>query len=109
VSIVQPPSGPSFVVDVGAIAKPDPRTLDALVRLQLAARRSGVSIRLRNACEELVNLLALVGLSDVLPLVVESGVVESGEVESGGEVGRLVEEGKQLLVDEVVDPGDAAV
>lgn len=42
-------------------------TVDALARLQLAARRHGCRIRLRNASPELLELLALMGLSDVLP------------------------------------------
>ena len=74
--------------------------LDALARLQLAARRSARSIRLDNACAELVDLLALVGLSDVL-LVDRDG--------SGVEMDRQVEQREQLRVDEEVDPGDATV
>jgi hypothetical protein len=70
-----------------------------LVRLQLTAHRLGASIRLHNPCAELVDLLALLGLSDVLPVIVESGV----------EPDRLVEEREQVLVDEEVDPGDATI
>jgi ABC-type transporter Mla MlaB component len=46
---------------------PDAVTVDALARLQLAARRNGCQVRLRNASDELVELLAFMGLSDVLP------------------------------------------
>jgi len=67
------------------------------VRLQVAARRVGASIRLRNASQELVDLLEIAGLSDVLP-------VSSA---SAAEPDRLVEQRKQPLVDEEVDPGDA--
>ena len=86
-----------IVVDLSALTAPDPVVLDALVRLQLAARRIGTSIRLENACSELVDLLALVGLSDVLPLVCGSGV----------EVDRQVEQREEVLVDEEVEAGDA--
>ena len=53
------------------IPDPDLRVVDALARLQLAARRVGGSIRLRNPCERLRDLLDLVGLSDVFPDVVD--------------------------------------
>jgi ABC-type transporter Mla MlaB component len=53
--------------DVGAIASPDAVTIDALARLQLTARRLGYRVELRQACEELVELLVLTGLGDVLP------------------------------------------
>jgi ABC-type transporter Mla MlaB component len=45
----------------------DAVTVDALARLQLAARRHGCQVRLRNASDELVQLLAFMGLRDVLP------------------------------------------
>jgi ABC-type transporter Mla MlaB component len=44
----------------------DAVTIDALARLQLAARRRGWSVRLRNASAELVELVAFMGLGDVL-------------------------------------------
>jgi hypothetical protein len=47
--------------------EPDAVTVDALARLQLAARRSGCQVRLRNASPELVALLVFMGLRDVLP------------------------------------------
>jgi ABC-type transporter Mla MlaB component len=46
---------------------PDAVTVDALARLQLAARRHGCQVRLRNASDELLQLLAFMGLGDVLP------------------------------------------
>ena len=85
-------------MDVSGLAEPDALTLEALVRLQLIAHRFGVSIRLHNPCAGLVDLLTLLGLSDVLPVIVESG-----------ESDRLVEEREQVRVDEEVDPGDATV
>jgi ABC-type transporter Mla MlaB component len=42
-------------------------TVDALARLQLAARHYGCRIRLRHASEELLGLVSLMGLEDVLP------------------------------------------
>jgi len=46
---------------------PDGVTIDALARLQLGARRTGCQVRLRNASPELLDLVAFMGLSDVLP------------------------------------------
>ena len=52
--------------DVRGVA-PDAVTVDALARLQLAARRHGCRVRLRHASDELLELVAFMGLSDVLP------------------------------------------
>jgi anti-anti-sigma regulatory factor len=95
---VEPPQRSIVVVDVSALAEPDPEILDALVRLQLAARRRGASIRLENACPVLVDLLALAGLSDVLPVLRASGV----------EMDRKTEQREEVLVDEEVEPGNAS-
>ena len=48
---------------------PDAVTVDALARLQLAARRNDCQVRLRHASNELRELLAFMGLRDVLPEV----------------------------------------
>ena len=45
--------------------EPDAVTVDALCRLQLAARRLGCRVRLRNASDELRDLIAFMGLTDV--------------------------------------------
>ena len=45
---------------------PDAVTVDALARLQLAAGRLGCQVRLRNASDELLDLVAFMGLEDVL-------------------------------------------
>jgi ABC-type transporter Mla MlaB component len=45
----------------------DGATVDALARLQLAARRTGCQVRLRGASPELLRLLDFLGLADVLP------------------------------------------
>jgi ABC-type transporter Mla MlaB component len=47
--------------------KADAATVDALARLQLAARRQGRSITLLGASEELRALIAFMGLQEVLP------------------------------------------
>lgn len=47
--------------------EPDAVTVDALARLQLAARRHGCLVRLRHASDELKELVAFMGLADVLP------------------------------------------
>jgi hypothetical protein len=75
---------------------PDLSLVDALARMQLAARRIGCAIRLQDGCRELAALLDLVGLSDVLPRL-------------GGrplEAGREAEGGEQGGVEEVVVPDD---
>jgi hypothetical protein len=59
------PRPSTIICDVGALA-PDAATIDALARLQLAARRLGLEIRLRHASSELRGLLVFVGLSEVL-------------------------------------------
>jgi uncharacterized protein len=45
----------------------DAVTVDALARLQLAARRYGCRVRLCHASPELLDLVAFMGLTDVLP------------------------------------------
>jgi ABC-type transporter Mla MlaB component len=47
--------------------EPDAVTVDALARLQLAARRHRCQVRLRHASEELLDLVEFMGLRDVLP------------------------------------------
>jgi hypothetical protein len=71
-------------------AQPDLGIVDDLARLQLAARRFGWSIRLRDPGEGLVALLALAGLTDVLPV----------------DPGRQAERREQRRVEEVVQPDD---
>ena len=59
------PRPSTIVCDVGALA-PDAAAVDALARLQLNAKRRGLEIRLRHASSELQELLAFLGLDDVL-------------------------------------------
>lgn len=63
---------PASCADLGLV--------DALARLQLAAKRAGGRIELRGASEELLGLLRLVGLAAEL---VEMG----GQAEGGEQVG----------------------
>ena len=52
--------------DVHSVAA-DAVTVDALARLQVAARRQGCQVRLQNASSELLELVQFMGLRDVLP------------------------------------------
>jgi ABC-type transporter Mla MlaB component len=54
------------VCDVTGV-EPDAVTVDALARLQLAARRRGCRVRLQHASAELRELVEFMGLTDVLP------------------------------------------
>lgn len=59
-------AGSVLCCDVASV-EPDAVTVDALSRLQLAAQRRGCRIVLRNASTDLVDLVALMGLTAVLP------------------------------------------
>jgi ABC-type transporter Mla MlaB component len=54
------------VYDVHGV-KADARLVNALARLQLVARRRQCRVRLRGASKELRELVAFMGLSEVLP------------------------------------------
>ena len=56
----------TFAIDVRALPV-DAVTVDALARLQVAARRCGCEVRLQGASRELRDLVAFMGLDDVLP------------------------------------------
>jgi ABC-type transporter Mla MlaB component len=58
--------GAVVLCDVHGV-EPDAVTVDALARLQLAARRHGCRVRLRRASNDLLDLVAFMGLSDVFP------------------------------------------
>lgn len=91
-------SGADLVVcDVGALVDPDAATIDAVARLQLTARRLGRQVRLRDACGELLELIALVGLGDVVPLWAPLRLEPRGEAE---------EREQARGVEEEADPGD---
>ena len=61
----------SVCLDCGQLDAPTAATIDQLARLELAARRSGYELELANANSRLLELIAFIGLSDVLG--VESG------------------------------------
>jgi ABC-type transporter Mla MlaB component len=84
--------------DVAALVAPDAVTVDALARLQLTARRSRCRLRLRYPCGELQDLLALMGLSDVLGPALP--------VKPGGEIEQRE---PPLRVQEERDTGDPIV
>jgi ABC-type transporter Mla MlaB component len=58
-------SGAIVACDVTGV-DPDAVTVDALARLQLAARRRGCEIHLCNASDDLLQLVELMGLTNVL-------------------------------------------
>ena len=60
-------TGPGVVLCCVEGVEPDAVTADALARLQLAAKRYGCRVHLRDASDELLDLLAFMGLRDVLP------------------------------------------
>ena len=80
------------IFDVSELEQPDAATIDALARLQLTALRLGRRIRLRNACGEVQDLLALVGLVDLLPVIRRSSVEAVGEAEQREQAVRVEEE-----------------
>ena len=53
--------------EVRNIPVPDAVTVEALARLQLAAQRNGCRVWLVNASQELHDLVAFMGLTDVIP------------------------------------------
>ena len=57
----------AVVCDLGRVAHPDAVTVEALARLQLEARRLGRRLVFRDACGELRELVAFVGLDRALP------------------------------------------
>jgi ABC-type transporter Mla MlaB component len=116
VRVVIVESGETGIVrcDVSACRDIDEVTLDVLARLQLVARRLGTSVQLDNAGARLLDLLALVGLSDVLPAP-EPRAPEP--VAPGPEpverlrldADRQTEQREQVLVDEEVEGRDPPV
>lgn len=83
---------PDMVVfEMGALISPDLRTIDALARARLIARREGCELFLADASAALRELLQLAGLEDAVPCVEGSGL-ESGWQPEGGEEARGVEE-----------------
>ncbi len=59
------PTGTLFL-DLASLRDADVATVDVVARLELAARRLGLELRLRRVPSELRELLDLAGLADVL-------------------------------------------
>ena len=79
----------ALVLDCGALVNPDCTTIDRIARLQLAARRCGLELRLRNANESLLDLIGFAGLAGVLRLEPEGQTEEREQpccVEEEGEL-----------------------
>jgi hypothetical protein len=95
------PLGPNdrmlVICDVGGLHSPDLDAIDAVARLALAARRLGCGVRLENASPELHDLVAFVGLDDVVSCVKASTVESRRKPEQREVTGGVEEEG---------DPGD---
>jgi ABC-type transporter Mla MlaB component len=66
-TLVRDTSAAAVHCDVGAVVAPDAVTIEALARLRLTARRLGCDLRVLRAPRGLTNLVALTGLTDVLP------------------------------------------
>ena len=79
-----------IAIDCGSVREPTAATIDQIARLKLAARRRGCELELRNTSPFLLELIGLVGLSEVLGLEVE-GKPEQGKqswgVQEEGELG----------------------
>jgi ABC-type transporter Mla MlaB component len=74
-------SGSALVGDVAGV-RADAVCVEALARLQLAAKRKGCRITLRNAAADLMELVAFLGLADVL-VEDTASAVESSPVQPG--------------------------
>lgn len=94
------------VVEVAGIHAPDVSTLDALARLQLAAKRDGRRLRLRNSNRELQDLLTPAGLRDLIALSPHRCPGEPLRPGSPLRVGRESQQGEQVGVEEAGDRDD---
>ena len=84
------PRPSTIVCDVCALA-PDAAAVEALARLQLAARRIGLEIRLCRPSSELCELIVFCGLDDVLRVEV-GGQAEEREDRLGAEEERELDD-----------------
>ncbi len=87
----------TVLVDASRVQTPDLVYVEALTRLQLSARRNGSRVRLIGPCPRLLELLAVLGLDDML----------AADGEGSGELHRQAEHREQPIDVKVgVDPGD---
>jgi hypothetical protein len=90
---------------------PDISVVDALARLQVVCRRSGMRVRLEQTCSMLQELLDLAGLGEVVGLGAENGFgAGSALTAEKGLGGEMVGEPERLEesfgIEERVDPRD---
>ena len=81
------------ICDAARLEDPDVATVDLLARLQLAAQRLGREVRIARPPDALLDLLALLGLSDMVPLYADLTVERRRQTEQGEERRRVEEEG----------------
>jgi hypothetical protein len=79
----------AFVLDCQRLKEPCMAEINHVARLQLAAQRQGCELQLRNASDDLLELIGFAGLAEVLRVEMQR---ESEE----GEQPRGVEEEDQL-------------
>ena len=86
-------------LQIARVASPqcDARVVDVLLRISLEAKRQGWTMRVDGASDELLDLFAFLGLSELLAF--------ASTLEPGGQA----ELGEELRVEEVVDPRDPPV
>jgi hypothetical protein len=100
-AVIATSDGETIVCDVGGLPA-NVKTVEALARLQLTARRRQRRIRLRRASPELESLLEFVGLGDVVPV--------RPRPKLASQRGRHAEQGEHPLgVEERVDRDDPPV
>ena len=56
----------TFVIDLSEVTHPDVSTVDAMASLHVIVRRFGCAARFRHASGELLELVDLLGLTEVL-------------------------------------------
>jgi anti-anti-sigma regulatory factor len=71
------------VCEVGGLIDPDACTVNALARLALTSRRLGCVISLADASPRLLELVALCGLGDVLPVASDQSSSRTGSPNNG--------------------------
>lgn len=99
-SLLETSDAQVVVCDVGGLIDPDLVAVDAVARLQLAARRRGASVTLLRASNELRELLEFIGLENV---------VRYRETLLGDPLGEAEHREEVLGVEEEREPGDPSV